>query len=174
MTSPARPAPALRDATHADVALIDDLHVRSRRATYRGQVSDRYLDVLMPAASRADWEDKLPRMLAGAGRVMIAELGDEAIGFVCAFAPDAHGSAYINNLHARPDRKGLGTGTALLEAATRWARASGARGMHLKVLSTNAAAVGFYESRGWRCIDRVEDKWAGEAVVALVYAVALT
>ena len=46
--------------------------------------------------------------------------------------------------------------------------------MHLKVLETNAPAIGFYESRGWRCVDRVEDTRAGEKIVALVYAVELT
>ena len=105
---------------------------------------------------------------------MIAESGGEAIGFVAAFAPDDAGSVYINNLHARPDRKGMGAGSALLDAAARWARASGARAMHLKVLETNTAAIGFYESRGWRCVARGDDAWAGERIVALVYAVELT
>jgi GNAT superfamily N-acetyltransferase len=165
---------SLRDATLADLDAIDDIHVRSRRATYRGQVSDHYLDVAMPAASRADWERKLPRMLAGDGCVLVAESAGEAIGFVCALAPDAAGSVYVNNLHALPDRKGLGVGTALLKAAADWARATGAKAMHLKVLDSNVAAIGFYESRGWRCTGRVDDAWAGEPIVALVYATGLT
>ena len=165
---------ALRPATLADLALIDGIHVRSRQAAYRGLVSDHYLDVAMPAASIEDWRRKLPQMLAGRGRVLVAETPGEAIGFVCAFAPDDRGSVYINNLHALPGRKGLGVGTALLDAIAQWARASGARAMHLKVLETNTPAIGFYESRGWRCIDRVDDTWAGEPIVALVYAVELT
>ena len=173
MTS-SKPPLTLRDATLSDLALINDIHVRSRRATYRGQVSDHYLDTAMPAASLADWQAKLPQLLAGAGRVVIAEADGAAVGFVCAFAPDADGSVYINNLHALPERKGLGAGTALLEAAASWARASGARAMHLKVLETNTPAIGFYESRGWRCTRRVDDEWAGEKIVALVYATPLT
>ena len=173
MTSPKTPL-TLRDATSSDLALINDIHVRSRRTTYRGHVSDRYLDVTMPAASLADWQARLPQLLAGAGRVLIAEAGGAPIGFVCALAPDADGSVYINNLHALPERKGLGAGSALLDAAAQWARANGARAMHLKVLETNKAAIGFYESRGWRCVDRVDDEWAGEKIVALVYATPLT
>ena len=170
----AKPALTLRGATIADLAAIDDIHASSRRVAYRGQVSDHYLDVTMPAASLADWQRKLPELLDGAGRVLIAESDGEAIGFVAAFAPDEAGSVYINNLHARPDRKGLGAGSALLDAAAQWARASGARAMHLKVLETNTPAIGFYESRGWRCVARVDDTWAGEQIVALVYAVELT
>jgi GNAT superfamily N-acetyltransferase len=159
LQAPTKPPLILRDATLADLATIDDIHVRSRRATYRGQVSDHYLDVTMPAASRADWERKLPELLAGAGRVVIAEADGAPIGFVCALVPDTDGSVY---------------GSALLEAATRWARETGVRAMHLRVLETNTPAIGFYESRGWRCAARVEDAWAGEAIVALVYAVSLT
>ena len=174
MPASTRPTLTLRDATLADLALIDDMHVRSRRTTYRGQVSDHYLDVTMPAASRADWELKLPGLLAGAGRVVIAEAAGTPIGFACLLAADADGSVYISSLHALPDHKGLGVGTALLDEAARWARATGAQAMHLKVLQTNTPAIGFYESRGWRRIDRVDDEWAGEAIVSLVYARRLT
>jgi ribosomal protein S18 acetylase RimI-like enzyme len=169
-----KPLLTLRDATLSDLALINDIHVRSRQATYRGQVSDHYLDAAMPAASLADWQARLPPLLAGAGRVVIAETDGAPIGFVCAVEPDADGSVYINNLHALPQRKRLGAGTALLEAAAQWARANGAREMHLKVLETNTPAIGFYESRGWRCVDRVDDEWAGEKIVALIYATPLT
>ena len=174
MTASSKPPLALRDATLPDIALIDGIHVRSRQAAYRGLVSDRYLDVAMPTASIEDWRRKLPEMLAGRGRVLIAEASGEAIGFVCAFAPDDRGSVYINNLHALPERKRLGVGTALLDAVAQWARSNGARAMHLKVLEANTPAIGFYESRGWRCVQRVNDAWAGEEIVALVYAVALT
>jgi len=170
VSSSPKPALTVREATLADLATINDIHVSSRRSAYRGQVSDQYLDVTMPAASREDWQRKLPQLLAGAGHVLIAQSDGEPVGFVAAFAPDDQASVYINNLHARPDRKGLGVGSALLAAVAQWARASGARAMHLKVLETNTPAIGFYESQGWRCIDRVDDTWAGEAIVALVYA----
>jgi len=174
VSSSPKPALTVREATIADLPTIDDIHVSSRRATYRGQVSDHYLDVTMPAASREDWQRRLPQLLAGAGRVLMAEADGEPVGFVAAFAPDEQSSVYINNLHARPDRKGLGVGSTLLAAVAQWARASGARAMHLKVLETNTPAIGFYESRAWRCVDRVDDTWAGEAIVALVYATPLT
>jgi ribosomal protein S18 acetylase RimI-like enzyme len=174
MSSFSKPALTVRDATLADVATINDIHVSSRRIAYRGQVSDHYLDVAMPAASLADWQRKLPELLAGAGRVLVAQADGEAIGFVAAFAADEQGSVYINNLHARPDRKGMGVGSTLLAAAAQWARAAGARAMHLKVLETNTPAIAFYESRGWRCVGRASDTWAGEPIVALVYATALT
>ena len=164
---------SLREATADDLALINDLHVRSRRIAYRGQVSDHYLDVVMPAASLEDWTRKLPQMLAGGGRILIAQSASLALGFVCMLTADADGSVYINNLHALPEHKGRGVGSALLDAAAQWARASGARAMHLRVLETNTPAIGFYESRGWRCVERVDDRWGDSPIVALIYAIDL-
>jgi GNAT superfamily N-acetyltransferase len=167
------PPLSLREATAADLALINDMHVRSRVATYRGQVPDRYLDVLMPAASLESWQERLPGLLAGDGRVLIAESQGEPIGFICMLAADAEGSVYVNNLHALPEHKGRGAGSTLLDAAQAWARATGARAMHLKVLETNCPAIGFYESRGWRCTQRVDDAWGEVKIVALIYAIDL-
>ena len=168
-----KPLLTLRDAALSDVDLINDIHVRSRRVTYRGQVSDHYLDVAMPEASLADWRRKLPELLAGAGYVVIAQADGAPVGFVCAFARDARGSVYINNLHALPERKGLGVGTALLDAAAHWACTLGARAMHLRVLESNKPAIGFYEARGWQRVGRKDDVWGDQPIVALIYAIEL-
>jgi ribosomal protein S18 acetylase RimI-like enzyme len=173
LTISSKPALTLRDATHADLASINDMHVRSRASAYRGQIADHTLDVAMPATSPAMWAERLPRMLAGAGRIWIAQSHGLAIGFICVLAADAAGSVYVNNLHALPEHKGRGAGSALLDAAERWARGAGARRMHLNVLASNRPAIGFYESRGWRCVDRVEETWFDANVVALVYALDL-
>ncbi len=165
---------ALRQATLDDLALIDDIHCRSRRATYRGLVSDHYLDVTMPAASRASWEDKLPQVLAGGGCALVAENGGEAIGFACAQPVDGDGVVYLNNLHALPERKGRGVGTALLAEVARHARSRGARAMRLHVLASNAPAIGFYESRGWRHTGDDTLEWAGQTVATRLYELALT
>jgi len=164
----------LREATHDDVVLIDDMHVRSRRATYRGHVSDHYLDVTMPATSLAEWQARLPPLLATGGCVRVAEAAGEAVGFACARPVDEDGVVYVNNLHALPGHKGLGIGTMLLDEVARHAHARGARALRLHVLETNAAAIAFYESRGWRRLGREDHEWAGETVVALLYERALT
>jgi GNAT superfamily N-acetyltransferase len=135
---------------------------------------DAYLDRVMPVESRTHWQNKMEELAAGAGLTLIAESGGEPVGFVCMFAPDEDDSVFIDNLHALPDRKGSGTGTALLAAAAGWARRRAARRMHLLVLEANIAAIGFYESRGWRCIGRKEDDTMGGIdIVALIYALPL-
>ncbi|RYF13139.1 MAG: tRNA (guanosine(46)-N7)-methyltransferase TrmB, partial [Comamonadaceae bacterium] len=172
-----RRAPVLpltvRSATRADAGLIADMHTRSRAVTYRGALRDAYLDDEMPIESRALWAARMPEVEAGAGAVLIAEREGQPIAFVCLREPDAERSVFIDNLHALPDRKGSGAGTALLQAAREWALARGARRMHLYVLDSNLAAIGFYESRGWQFIERKDDSMGGSAIVARVYALPL-
>lgn len=117
----------LRDATPEDRDLIISMHVRSWMAAYRGLLPDAYLDRDIHAERAAHWATHLPELMQGAGRVVIALHGGEAVGFTCLIEPDEHGSVLVDNLHALPGHKGLGTGTAMLAEAIRWARERGAR-----------------------------------------------
>ena len=168
-----RPPLVLRKATAADAALIADIHTRSRATTYRGMLSDAYLDSEMAAESRALWQSRAEELATNAGNVLIAERGGQPMAFVRVLAPDATGGAYLDNLHAMPDQKGSGAGTALLVAAGQWAKARGATYLHLRVLDANVAAIGFYESRGWQLTDRIEDIMGGQEVTARIYALRL-
>ena len=162
----------LRPATLADATLVADLHATSRRATYRGVLTDHYLDHEVQAESLAAWHDKLADFAAGAGQVLVAEREGTPIAFISVFAPDGDGSVYVDALHALPQHKGSGAGSALLDEAQRWACSLGARGMHLKVVESNRAAIGFYEARGWRQTGSLVDHLGGIDVVALEYALA--
>ncbi len=185
MTSPTPvERPALRRATPADAETIAALHTASRATTYRGMLPDDYLDRVLPAECLAEWRRKLLAQADGGGQTLLAEVTKmattdggserEAIGFACMSEPDEQGSVYLDNLHARPDRKGGGLGTAMLDAATRWARERGARRMHLLVLEGNVAAIGFYEARGWHCAGRNDnDEMGGHRISSLVYALEL-
>ena len=187
MTSPAPvERPTLRRATPADAETLAALHTASRATAYRGLLPDDYLDRVLPAECLVEWRRKLLAQADdGAGQTLVAEVAAtaattdgtderEAIGFACMSEPDDQGSVYLDNLHARPDRKGVGLGTAMLTAATRWARERGARRMHLLVLEGNVAAIGFYEARGWHRAGRNDnDEMGGHRISSLVYALEL-
>ena len=171
-------AALLRRATPADAATIAALHTASRATTYRGMLPDDYLDRTLPVDCLAEWQEKLraqaPDAGPAAGQTLIAEVDGEAVGFACMSEPDADGSVYLDNLHARPDRKGGGLGSAMLAAAARWARERGATRMHLLVLEGNVAAIGFYEARGWRLAGRNDDdEMGGHRISSLTYALDL-
>jgi RimJ/RimL family protein N-acetyltransferase len=163
----------LRKAVRADAALIARMHAQSWAATYRGLLPDTFLDNEAPVERATHWKKRMEEIDAGEGIVWIAELDGEPIGFVCLVDPDVHGSVLVDNLHALPGFKGAGAGTAMLAAAQAWALERGARRLHLLVLEGNQAAIGFYESRGWRFSAREDDHMGGIDIVSLVYALAL-
>jgi len=166
-------AVSLRRAGVADAPVIADLHTRSRVATYRGLLPDDYLDRAMPAEMPGYWQARLGQLEAGAGAAWLADRDGEPIAFVCVTAPDGTGSVLVDNLHARPDRKGGGAGTLLLAEAAAWARAQGARRLHLLVIQGNDGAIGFYEHRGWRRVARLEDEMGGQPIVSFRYELSL-
>ncbi|SAK44593.1 N-acetyltransferase GCN5 [Caballeronia catudaia] len=163
---------SLRIATLADTGLIASMHARSWASAYRGILPDRYLDEL-PSERAAHWDARMKGIAGGAGCVLIAEHEGEPVGFMCLVEPDETGSVLVDNLHALPGHRGLGTGSAMLDEAARWARSRGARQLHLSVLEQNAAAIGFYESRGWKFAAREADHMAGIDLFALRYVLPL-
>jgi GNAT superfamily N-acetyltransferase len=62
----------------------------------------------------------------------------------------------------------------MLDAAAQWARARGARQLHLSVLEANAAAIRFYESHGWTMSAREPDNLGGIDLYSLRYIRPLT
>jgi GNAT superfamily N-acetyltransferase len=164
---------SFRLATPGDLSLIASMHARSWATAYRGMLPDAYLDHDVAAERAAHWHTRMKELAAGAGCVFIALWAGEPVGFVCVIEPDEAGSVLVDNLHALPGHKGLGIGGAMLDHALHWARMRGAREMHLSVLEGNAAAIGFYESRGWKRVAREADNVAGAAVFSLRYALSI-
>jgi len=85
--------------------------------------------------------------------ILVAELDGQVVGYVAlhqAIPLPSHGHVLeINGLAVDPERQGLGTGRALVEAAKHRARTQGARKLSLRVLRPNAAARRLYESCGF-------------------------
>ncbi|SAK71045.1 N-acetyltransferase GCN5 [Caballeronia fortuita] len=160
---------ALRAATPDDTALIASMHAQSWASAYRGILPNAYLNDDLNAERAAHWAERMKDVASGAASVFIAEHAGQPVGFMCLVEPDEAGSVLVDNLHALPGHRGLGTGTVMLDEAARWARARGARQLHLFVLEQNTAAIGFYESRGWRRAAREADHMAGIDLFSLRY-----
>lgn len=163
----------LRRATADDVALIASVHALSWTSAYRGILPDDFLDRDVTSELAAYWRARTTELADGTRCVFIAESDGEPVGFVCVARPDESGSALVDNLQALPGHRGLGAGTAMLDEAARWARSHGARQLHLSVLEANAAAIGFYESRGWTFSLREADRVGGVDVFSLTYILPL-
>jgi GNAT superfamily N-acetyltransferase len=162
----------LRDATAGDAALLAQFHTESWRSAYADILDPGYLAREMEGERRAHWQAHLPAVLAGLGRILIAERDGDVLGFVCALRErDPDWGGYIDNLHVRPQRKGEGIGKVLLDAALGWLHSTGEAKAYLWVYEANLPARGFYEREGWRNAQQLPAKGApgGEGLMCCRY-----
>ena len=83
---------------------------------------------------------------SGAGAVLVARRG-AALDGAAMVGFDGH-RGWVYYLAVSPERRGHGTGRALMAAAERWLRARGAPKIQLMVRADNADALGFYAALG--------------------------
>jgi GNAT superfamily N-acetyltransferase len=144
--------PRIREALPKDARDIAEIHVRSWRAAYRGQLTDEFLDGL-------NVEDRLEmhRLALEAPpveyRMWLAEEDGRAIGFaVTGKSEDADAderTAEVFAIYLDPERVGTGVGRHLFSHAVDDLRNRGFRSATLWVLETNESARRFYEVAGW-------------------------
>ena len=110
------------------------------------EVADAYLKLMFAGCEK--W----------AGQVFVAEVEDEAVGFVCVYAhmiindPDEapKGFAYVSDISVLTPYRGRGLGRALLSRAEQYACERGASTLRLLVLSQNTVAKQLYIASGFR------------------------
>jgi putative acetyltransferase len=100
------------------------------------------------AKDRKVIDDPQRAILAGGGRIFIAERDGEAIG-CCALMAMADGGFEVAKMTVAPAARGFGLGRRLLEACEAAARAAGARRLYLETSSTLKPAGALYRSFGF-------------------------
>ena len=112
-----------------------------------------------PDAIAASYRQRLVTQCHGcAGRIFVAELRGEVVGFVCVLAHVSSEDpiekdpehAYIPDLVVMPEHRGAGVGRALLAAAETYAVSEGARVLEVDVLAANTIARKLYATLGFR------------------------
>lgn len=142
--------PSVRPATPSDALTIATLHIDSWRATYRGILSDAFLDGPVDADRRAHWTSRLADLANPSMLLVIAEDGRAPVGFACAFIDvDPTWGALLDNLHVSPSCQGQGLGRRLMAHAAAWVLQHRPESrMHLWVYAQNTPARRFYERLG--------------------------
>lgn len=93
---------------------------------------------------------ELVDILEGAG--LVATVDDERAGLVSWLVDPTGRRAEIRALAVAPAAQGRGVGRALLEEAVRWLRARAVRSAWLVTTNDNLAALGLYQSAGFRLV----------------------
>ncbi|MCU0390792.1 MAG: GNAT family N-acetyltransferase [Thermoflexibacter sp.] len=138
-----------RQATLDDAESIANLHTNSWRQTYRGIMSDAYLDGDIFLERKNTWIERFSHPATNQ-HVIIAEENHELIGFVCIFGGDDQKfGSLIDNLHVTKALKGKGIGKKLLQQAALWIQETYQDNkMYLWVYELNTNARQVYEKLG--------------------------
>ncbi len=153
---PERPAIRLRPAGPADADAVADLHARSWRATYRGSLSDAYLDGPVAEERQTFWRRRLRHPMPDLWSMLAIAEGEAGLaGFACAVLhQDERWGTLVDNLHVDPTGKRRGIGRMLMTALGRHLQDVGsAMPVHLFVLQANHAAIAFYEALGGQAVE---------------------
>lgn len=156
---------SIRLATAKDSESIANLHANSWRMTYRGILSDEYLDNNLEAERLQYWKPKIDKLKSNEF-VLLAESENKAVGFIALMdRPDAGCDAFIDNLHVRGDVKGRGIGGKLMKAAAERLKETNRYSFYLWVLNGNDAAAVFYKSKGAITEDTTSVVFGGKEIL---------
>jgi ribosomal protein S18 acetylase RimI-like enzyme len=137
----------IRDFTPADESPIRALAPRLNIPTGTGR------DPAMVDAAILGWiEESIQRARTDPGQLKVAVDGEVLVGFVT-LETRQHWSgdhdAHVGELVVAASHEGRGIGTALLDAAKRWAQAQGCSRLSLMTGASNARARALYAKLGF-------------------------
>ena len=160
----------IRDATLADAPAIARIHMDSWRSTYRGLVSDGFLDNLRFEDRLARWQQRLAdekmfTLVAGAepGRIVgFAQGGPEGTG-----RTDYTGELWALHIAVPYQRSGLGR--RLTSEVAKRLQSMGFDSMFVWVLSGNHPARRFYERLGGTYVTKRLEAFGGGSIEEVAY-----
>ncbi len=142
-----------------DAQTIAQLHIKSWQNSYRGILTDAFLDEAIVADRISFWTQRLVEEPGEHTYLLIAEQDGKAVGFVCAIIEEHESwGTLIDNLHVLSSAQGLGLGRELMRKAAGWIKQQDEGGdMYLWVYKENRQARAFYEKIGGNPVEeRVE------------------
>jgi predicted N-acetyltransferase YhbS len=121
-----------RIAQPRDATAIAALHATSWRNTYRGVLSDEYLDQDVESEWMAIWEDRFRNPKANQ-HIIVAENGPQIVGFAIVYGDeDDQWGTLLASLHVSPAHKGQGIGSKLTANVAAWcSKTCQTRGLYL-------------------------------------------
>jgi len=162
----------LRPATPDDAHGIDAVRIRAWNETYRGIMSDAFLDSFSRESRDEAWRKRLSEPQDRQTFWVATNAAREIIGFAIAgpareTALTADGEVYAINVLLQATRKGLGT--RLMHAMADGLVAHGFRSAGLWVIERNIGARWFYDDLGGSVAARLEREFGDKTLTELGY-----
>ena len=148
---------------------IARLHALSWQHTYRGMLSDDYLNNKVLIEKQAFWHQRLSLKDENLW-VWLALDHSTLCAFVCVYLNhDAEWGAFMDNLHVDPGLKRKGLGKTLMQSTCRHIHTLNPLSrLYLWVFENNRAAVDFYLRQGGEIIEKqIQNAPGGGEVQAL-------
>jgi GNAT superfamily N-acetyltransferase len=160
----------IRRAIISDAKVVARLHAESWRNTYRGILSEPFLDHEIFDDRLFLWQKRLSEPQSESQLVLLAEESGELFGFVCVFLDaDPRWGDLLDNLHIRMDAQGRGLGRRLMSEAASWVlRQRSGSGLYLWVFEANHQARKFYELLHGKVVERQAQRAPGGTEVMAV------
>lgn len=163
---------SLRPATVEDYKAIAMLHAANWQHTYRGILSDHYLDNEVIEERIKFWKERLEQPNANQ-IISVAIMNDTIVGFFCLLLnDDEQYGTLLDNLHVSIHAQKTGIGKLLMQdcAKTILAKASNHK-LYLWVFEANQNARAVYEKLGATHIETIDhDNWDGTKAKVCRYA----
>ena len=136
----------IREAIAEDLDRIAALYVSNWKTTYRGLLTEDYLDRLDRSRSAEKWSAFLS---APDHHVFVACDAGRFLGFgACAPDPDIPNCLYLDSLHVCADAQGTGVGTRLIQTIGAYAAGRNDRMLSVCIVRGNDRARALYEKLG--------------------------
>ncbi len=147
--------PEIREMVLSDAEHIAQIHAQSWRTTYRGILTQEYLDGHVFCERLALWKKRIEAP-APESVGFVAMLGDSPVAFIFAYVShDAEWGTLVDNLHvaANVQRRGIAR-TLLLRLGVTLVARGVTDGVYLEVYEDNQGARAFYETLKGRAVLR--------------------
>ncbi len=160
----------IREAKLEDAKEIAKVHVSSWQTSYKGMMSDEFLQNLSVEKRTDLWINNLQR---DENIVIVAIVNDKMIGFVCGSQvkegeyPSYDGD--VTAIYFYEEYQGKGYGKELLQTLFEKFKMKGYRNAIVKVLADNKSRY-FYEHSGAKYIDQCDIQIAGGQAALRTYA----
>ncbi|RTL59245.1 MAG: GNAT family N-acetyltransferase [Sphingobacteriales bacterium] len=162
----------LRPATIDDYKSIASLHANNWQHTYRGILSDHYLDNEVTDERIKFWKERLENPAVNQITI-VAMMSEQMVGFSCLLLnDDEQYGTLLDNLHVSIHVQKSGIGKLLMQdcAKTILAKASNHK-LYLWVFEANQNARTVYEKLGGQHIETIDhDNWDGTKAKVCRYA----